>query len=170
MSGGPGMLGGPGMSGRPGFSGGFGQSSAPVAGQSANTGVSQGAMIQLKVDADKLPKAEELKALMSPGTLAVAADDASIRLVSRHSFPDVVSALHLGTTFAPKFMPAITAAWAHFLSAASAAPAQAQAAPSPAADNVPAVAQPPAPAGGAMRPGGPLGPGRAGRSGGGRPG
>jgi hypothetical protein len=160
--------GGPGMSGRPGFSGGGGQPGGPGAGQSPGTGVSQDAMIQLKVDADKLPKAEELKALMSPGTLAVAVDDTSIRLVSRHSFPDVVSGLHLGTTFAPRFMPAISAAWAHFLSAASASPAQATS--SPEAGNPPGAAQPQVPAGGAMRPGGPQGSGRPGRPGGGRPG
>ena len=40
-------------------------------------------MIELKVDPSKLPKAEDLKALMFPGSFAVAVDDQSIKIVSR---------------------------------------------------------------------------------------
>ena len=72
----------PGMSrpgGYPGAPGGQGPGAAGNA--------PAGAMIELKVDPSKLPKAEELKALMYPGTLAVAVDDQSIRIVSRDRSP-----------------------------------------------------------------------------------
>jgi hypothetical protein len=115
-----------------------------------------------------LPKAEELKALMFPETLAVVVDDASIRLVSRESFPDVVNGLHFVTGFAASFLPAFNAARARALAAAGATPGQVG--PAAAPGNVPPVAQPPAAAGGAMRPGGPRGAGQSGRPGGGRPG
>ncbi len=104
--------GGPGMSGRPGFSGSSGQPGGQMVGTATAAGGSQDAMVQLRVDAAKLPKAEELKALMFPETLAVVVDDASIRLVSRESFPDVVNGLHLATGFAPGLLPAFNAAWA----------------------------------------------------------
>ena len=119
------VLGGPGMSGRPGFSGSSGQPGGQMVGTATAAGGSQDAMVQLRVDAAKLPKAEELKALMFPETLAVVVDDASIRLVSRESFPDVVNGLHLATGFAPGLLPAFNAAWARALAAAWATPGQA---------------------------------------------
>ena len=82
-------------------------------------------MIQLKVDPAKLPKAEELKALMFPSTLAVVVDDTSIRLVSRESFPNVVSGLGMGAAFANGFVPAFNAARARVLAAAGVRPGQA---------------------------------------------
>ncbi|HMF37785.1 MAG TPA: hypothetical protein VKF17_14145, partial [Isosphaeraceae bacterium] len=143
-----------------------GGSGAPAPNTSAAAGLSQDAMIQLKVDAAKLPKAEELKALKFPSTLAVVVDDTSIRLVSRKSFPNIVSGLGIGAAFASGFAPAFNAARASALAAAGVPPGQA--APTPAADNLPAAAQPPAASGGPARPGGPRGPGRGGRPGGGR--
>src|SRR5208283_5049993 len=162
----------PGMSGRPGFPGGFGAPGrsgapgAPAPNTSAAAGGSQDAMIQLKVDPAKLPKAEELKALMFPATLAVVVDDTSIRLVSRESFPDVVSGLGMGAAFASGFVPAFKAARARAPEAAGVPPGQA--APTPALGNLPGAAQPPAASGAPAQPGGPRGPGRIGRPGGGR--
>jgi hypothetical protein len=166
MSGRPGSPGGSGsaaMSGRPGFPGGSGPPGAPAPNTSATEGGSQDAMIQLKVDAAKLPKAEELKALMFPSTLAVVVDDTSIRLVSRESFLNVVSGLGMGAAFASGFVPAFNAARARALAAAGVPPGQA--APTPAPGN------PPAAGAGRARMGGPRGPGRGDRpGGGGRPG
>ena len=67
-------------------------------------------MIQLKVDPAKLPKAEELKALMFPGTLAVVVDDTSIRLVSRGSFPNNRGRAGHGSIGTALLLPAIQAA------------------------------------------------------------
>jgi hypothetical protein len=143
------------MSGRPGYPGGSGGSGAP--------GGSQDAMIQLKVDPAKLPKAEELKALMFPGTLAVVVDDTSIRLVSRESFPDVVSGMGMGAIGGALLAAAVQAARARALAAAGVPPGQTATAPAP--------GNPPAAGAGPARMGGPRGPGRGGRpGGGGRPG
>jgi hypothetical protein len=146
-------FGGPGGSGAPGMNG------------SAAAGGSQDAMIQLKVDPAKLPKAEELKALMFPGTLALVVDDTSIRLVSRDSFPNIVSGLGMSATFASGFVPAFNAARARALGAAGVPPGPAAATPAPA--NPPGAGQPPAAGGAPAQPGGPRGPRRPGRPGGG---
>jgi len=169
MSGRPGFPGGSGGFGVPGGSGapgGFGSPGAPAPNTSAAAGGSQDAMIQLKVDPAKLPKAEELKALMFPATLAVVVDDTSIRLVSRESFPNVVSGLGMGAIGGALLAPAVQAARARALDAAGVPPGQA--APTPAPGNLPGAAQPPAANGAPARPGGPRGPGRIGRPGGGR--
>jgi len=151
---------------RPGESGPPG---APAPNTSAAAGVPPDAMIQLRVDAAKLPKAEELKALMFTGTLAVVVDDTSIRLVSRESFPDVVSGMGLGAIGGALLAPAVQVARARALAAAGVPPGQA--APAPAPGNSPAAAQPPAARAGPARMGGARGPGRGGRpGGGGRPG
>jgi hypothetical protein len=186
-----GRFGRSGMSGRSGFSGASAQPSTPAPNISAAAGVSpddrfaqaiiaiaralaaaggsQDAMIQLKVDPANLPKAEELKALMFPATMAVVVDDTSIRLVSRESFPNVVSGLGMGAAFASVFVPAINAARARAQAAEGVPPGQT--APAPAPGNPPAAAQPPAAGAGPPRMGGPRGPGRGGRpGGGGRPG
>ena len=159
----------PGMPGRaamPGMPGGFG---APGPNTSAAAGGSQDAMIQLKVDAAQLPKAEELKALMFPGALAVVVDDTSIRLVSRESFPNIVSGLSMGAIGGALLAPAVQVARDSARAAAGVPPGQT--APTPAPSNPPAAAQPPAAGVGPARMGGPRGPGRGGRpGGGGRPG
>jgi hypothetical protein len=122
-------------------------------------------MIQLQVDPAKLPKAEELEALMFPATIAVVVDDTSIRLVSRESFPNVVSRLGMGAAFASVFLPAINAARARAQAAAGVPPGQTAPTPAAAPGNSPAAGPGPA------RMGGPRGPGRGGRpGGGGRPG
>jgi len=178
MPGTPGMPGPPGMAGRPGVPGmpgsagmsgapgGFGSPGAPAPNASAGAGGSQDAMIQLKVDAAKLPKAEELKALMFPSTLAVVVDDTSIRLVSRESFPNIVSGLSMGAIGGALLAPAVQVARDRARAAAGMPPDQA--APAPTAGNLPAAAQPPAAVGGQSQPGGPRGRGRMGRPGGGR--
>jgi hypothetical protein len=148
----------------PGMPGRFGAPAPNIS--AAAAGGSQDAMIQLRVDAAKLPKAEELKALMFPGTLAVVVDDTLIRLVSRESFPNVISELGMGTIGGALLAPAVQAARASARAAAGVPPGQA--APTPAAGNLSAVAQPPAAGGGPSRPGGPRGSGRGGRPGGGR--
>ncbi len=156
----------PGMSGRPVYPGGSEPPGAPAPNTSAAAGGSQDAMIQLKVDPAKLPKAEELKALMFPATLAVVVDDTSIRLVSRESFPNVVSGLGMGAIGVALLAPAVQAARARALEAAGVPPSQA--APTPAPGNLPGAAQPPAVSGAPAQPGGPRGPGQIGRPGGGR--
>jgi len=152
--------------GFPGGSGGSGPPGAPGLNTSAGAGGSQDAMIQLKVDPGKLPKAEELKALMFPSTLAVVVDDTSIRLISRESFPNVVSGLGIGAAFASGFVPAFNAARANAMAAAGVPPGQS--APAAAPGNLPGAAQPPAATGGPAMPGGPRGFGRGGRPGSGR--
>ena len=77
-----------GMSGYPG---------APGAQGPGGTASAESAMIQLKVDPAKLPKAEDLRALMFPGTTAVTVDDQAIRLVTRESFPNLVSGIVHGS-------------------------------------------------------------------------
>ena len=46
-------------------------------------------MIVLKVDADKLPKAADLKAQIFPTTFSISLADGEIRFVSRGAFPDL---------------------------------------------------------------------------------
>ncbi len=109
---------GPGMSmSRPGFPGGSGPPGSsgflPGSGGPNNTPNASGtqdSMIELKVDAAKLPKAEELKALMFPGTMALVVDDASIRLVSREAFPNIVSGMNSGAVGGALLAPALQAA------------------------------------------------------------
>ena len=138
---GRGLGGAEGPAGRPALKrslkapGGSGPLDAPAPNTSAAEGGSQDAMIQLKVDPAKLPKAEDLKALMFPGTMAVVVDDTSIRLVSRESFPTVVIGLGMGVAFASGFVPAFNAAWARALAAAGVPPGQT--APTPCAEQPP---------------------------------
>jgi hypothetical protein len=46
-------------------------------------------MVVLNVEADKLPKAEDLKSFLFTGTLCLTVSDQEIRLVSRGAFPDL---------------------------------------------------------------------------------
>jgi len=123
-------------------------------------------MIQLKVDPTKLPKAEELKALMFPGTVAVVVDGTSIRLVSRESFPNIVGGLSMGAIGGALLAPAVQVARDRARAAAGVPPGQA--APEPVAGSPPGAAQPPAASEAPAQPGGPRGPRRMGRPGGGR--
>ena len=79
-----------GMSGNQGQ--GQGRMGFPGAGRTGPGGSAsaEDSMIVLKVDPAKLPKAEDLKALLFPATLAVATDDQSVRIVTREAFPSWV--------------------------------------------------------------------------------
>ena len=83
---------------------------APEAGPRSRRRIAADAMIEMKVDPSKLPKAEELKALMFPGTLAVAVDDQAIRIVSREAFPNIVGGIGGGAVGTALLLPAIQAA------------------------------------------------------------
>jgi hypothetical protein len=157
------MAGYPGMSGRGGFPGAPGAPGGPGSG-AAN----QEDMIQLKVDPAKLPKAEELKALMYPGTFSVVVDEQSIRFVNRESFPNVVNGSALGGVAAALLMPAVQAARAkareRMAANAAAAAALGASPPGPPGQTPPAAGQPPAAAApGAATKGRPPG-GRGGRA------
>ncbi len=166
-SAGPGPQGGSAGFGPQGGSAGFGPQGAPGPNSSPTAGGSQDAMIQLKVDPGKLPKAEELKALMFPSTLAVVVDDTSIRLVSRESFPNIVSGLNMGAMGGALLAPALQVARDSARAAAGVLPPD-QAVPTAAPGNLPGAPQPPAAVGGQSQPGGSRGPGRMSRPGGGR--
>jgi hypothetical protein len=156
-SGGP-PQGYPGMSGRMGFSGSSGGQAPATAGSSAP----QDAMIQLKIDPSKLPKTEELKALMFPGTVAVAVDDESIRLIFRESFPNVVNGMGTGALGGALLAPAIQAARARAAAAAAGAAGPAPAAPGTPPSAAAAPTPPPAAGAAGARPPGARG-GRRGR-------
>jgi hypothetical protein len=123
----------------------------------AAAGAPADAMVQLKVDPAKLPKAEELKALMFPATWAVAVDDQSVRLVGREAFPSVMGSVGGGAVLTSLLLPAYQVARARAEAAATGAapPGQPGAAVQP-----PAVAPPASPPAAPGR-GGP--PGRRGR-------
>ena len=55
------------------------------------SGSTEDAMLSLKVDPGKLPKAEDLKAHMFPSTVAVAVDDQAVRFITREAFPDIAN-------------------------------------------------------------------------------
>ena len=122
------------------------------------------APIQFNIDADKLPKADELRSLMFPGFFAASADDQEVRFTTRAAFPSTgsVGGAAVGTAL---ILPAVQAARAAARRAGLELPdpAKAQAAPSggPAAGNAPAgnapTSSPPGGPGG--RPRGPGGPG-----------
>jgi hypothetical protein len=86
------------------------------------------AMVQLKVDPAKLPKAEDLKVLMFPTTLAVAADERTIRIVTREAFPEIVGGAGGGAAAGAILGPVLGTAWARLQAAlpVPAAPAQPQ--------------------------------------------
>jgi hypothetical protein len=72
--------------GRPGFGANNESGSTPSGG---TAGSAEESMIVLKVDADKLPKAADLKARIFPSTLAISPAKSEIRFVSRSAFPDL---------------------------------------------------------------------------------
>lgn len=183
--GGPGgMAGGPGgMAGRrggPGGPGGMGPgypgmmrggSGGPGAGGPAPgapggdpSGIPADAMVELKVDSEKLPKAEDLRSRYFLSTLAIVVNDEDVRLVSREAFVSQGD-LAFFAGFAASTLPAIQAARAA-AQRARAANEEAAAAQSPAA----APGPPGARGRGPGRPGagGPGGPGPGGAGGPGR--
>jgi hypothetical protein len=92
-----------------GYPGLAGHSDAPGGPGGISAG-SQENWIQLKVDPTHLPKAEDLKDLMFPGTLAVVADEQSIRLVTRESFPNLYASAVTGAVVLSLALPAIQTA------------------------------------------------------------
>ncbi len=89
-----------------------GGSAAPAAGRFANAPGSSGPtgpgtsgsggddMIQLKVDADKLPKADELKKLITPSVAFINLSDAEVRITSRTAFPNLAVPINLAPLLA----------------------------------------------------------------------
>jgi len=129
----------------------------PNSGGSGANGSADAAMIQFKIDADKLPKAEDLKSYLFSSTLSVTVSDQDIRFVSRSAFPNLGSPAGLASMAI--LMPALKS-----LTAGLGQPGQTQAG----APNQPAAATTPpaAPPGG--QPGGAPPPGPGGRRRGGR--
>jgi len=129
---------------------------------------SDASMIQIRVDAARLPKAEELKGLMFPSTTVLAVDDEAIRIETRGAFPDATALLNakgfLPAVLAPAIAAARTAA-----KAAEAAPAADQPGQQPGQPGQPgapgqaspggAMGRPPGPPGAPGAPGAPAAPG-----------
>jgi hypothetical protein len=90
-----------GRRGFPGAAGGFsggpgGFSGAQPPGGTNNPGPAADAMIELKVDPDKVPKAEEIRSRLFLSTLALTVSDQDIRLIERRAFPNVFTWSILG--------------------------------------------------------------------------
>lgn len=149
MAGGPGGFGTsmnaggmPGPGGAPGAPGGAPGAAGPL---------------QITVDPDKMPKADDLRSRMFPGAFAVTADDQEVKIISRESFPDVVSVTAGGGVAAGLLMPALQAARQAALKAAGGKPGAAGIPGVPGAPNPGGAASPPG-----SRPGTPpTGPGGA---------
>jgi hypothetical protein len=60
-------------------------------------------MIVIKVDANKLPKAADLKAQLFPSTFSISVADQEIRFISRGAFPDLT--MVIGTIPAAGMLP-----------------------------------------------------------------
>lgn len=115
-SGGGGPPGGSaGGGGQPGGgSGGGGQPGGDPAGAAAP------GMLQLNIDAAKLPKVDDLRTRFFPATLAISVDDSMVTITQRVAFPNVVSpASAVGVAVV---MPAVQAARAAAAKAAGVAP------------------------------------------------
>ncbi len=156
----------PGGPGGPGGSGGYpgamapGGPGAPGAGAPGGgdaSGIPADAMVELKVDSEKLPKAEDLRSRYFLSTLAIAVNDQDIRLVTREAF---VSQLDMA------FFAGVVGGVLPAVQAARAAAQRAQAANEQAA-GAQAPAAGPAPGAPAAGPGAP---GRPGAGGGAMPG
>jgi hypothetical protein len=154
--------GGPGAAG-PGGPGPGG----PAADGNNNNGIPADAMVELKVDSDKLPKAEDLRSRYFLSTIAIAVADQDIRLITREAFVSQTDMALSGVSVA-LLLPAVQAARAAARRAQEANQAAAEAAQAPAAGPGPGAAGPAGPG----RPGGAGGAGMPGRGGGrrGRPG
>ena len=134
---------GPGAEGGPRSPGNV--SGAQNPGGNSGNGSADASMIQLKIDADKLPKAEDLKAYLFASTLSVTVSDQNIRFVSRSAFPNLAS--QGGTVSMSLLMPALNS----LIAGQQGPPAQAGAPNQPQAVNPPAGppgGQPQGPGGG----------------------
>ncbi len=63
----------------------------PLAAQSGTPASTTDSAIIFNIDAEKLPKAADLKSFLFPSTLSIAVTDQDIRIVSREAFPDFAS-------------------------------------------------------------------------------
>jgi hypothetical protein len=92
LAGAEGAGGGPstrGLTGAEGASGAAGGYRPPGAGPQSGTPGSPGELaIVFNIDAEKLPKASDLKSHVFPSTIAISVTDQDIRIVSREAFPD----------------------------------------------------------------------------------
>ncbi len=93
---------GPGASG-PGGPGSMSQGGSAGPGGNGSAGAANDAMIVIKVDSDKLPKAADLRAHLFPTTFSISVADQDIRFVSRGAFPDL--SLAIGVVPAAGMMP-----------------------------------------------------------------
>ena len=79
-------------SGRPG---GGGPPNVMIGGNSGSSNASGGSTgepaIVFNIDAEKLPKASDLKSYLFPSTITISVTDQDIRIVSRQAFPDLAS-------------------------------------------------------------------------------
>ena len=126
---------------------------APGVSGNSTTGPSDAAMIQFKIDADKLPKADDLKTYLFASTLSVTVSDQDIRFVSRGAFPSLGSPASLVST--AFLVPALRAATA---GQGQSAQVQAGAPTQPPAAGTPSASPGGRPQGrGGMLPGGPRG-------------
>ena len=126
---------------------------APGVSGNSTTGPSDSAMIQFKIDADKLPKADDLKTYLFASTLSVTVSDQDIRFVSRGAFPSLGSPASLVST--AFLVPALRAATA---GQGQSAQVQAGAPTQPPAAGTPSASPGGRPQGrGGMLPGGPRG-------------
>ncbi len=119
----------------------------PGASGSGTNSSTDSSMIQFKIDADKLPKAEDLKNYLFASTVSITVSDQDIRLISREAFPNLAS--NLNSVSMAMIMPSLK----------SFVESQQQAAQAAAAATTPPAATQPAAGPGGGRPGGPGGPG-----------
>ena len=83
-----GASGGPSMRGPLGAEGAGGSRPPAIRAQSSTPGSPGESAIVFNIDAEKLPKASDLKSLVFPSTIAISVTDQDIRIVSREAFPD----------------------------------------------------------------------------------
>jgi hypothetical protein len=88
-----------------GGSGSMNPGSPAGPGVNGSAGASNDAMIVIKVDANKLPKAADLRAHLFPSTLSISVADQEIRFISRGAFPDLT--MVIGAIPAAGMMPPI---------------------------------------------------------------
>jgi hypothetical protein len=83
--------GGPSMRGPAGAEGGAGFRPPTPGTQSGTPGSPGEAALVFNIDAEKLPKASDLKSNVFPSTIAISVTDQDVRIVSREAFPDLAA-------------------------------------------------------------------------------
>jgi hypothetical protein len=147
--------------GRPGPGREEGPGAAPAPGGSSALQIPADAMVELKVEPEKLPKADDLRSRYFLSTFAITANDEDIRIVTREAFISQYDFVAVGGSVA-LLLPAVQAA------REAARRAQAAAEQAAAGGQAPAggPAAPGIPGAGRMGPGGPAGVGGPGGPGG----